>query len=201
MERVAGAAAVPAGRVEVAVEGEERVLPVVELALAAGRRLHLRYHVPGRDETTERDVDPMRLLLGEGRPYLEAWCRRAEGVRLFRLDRVAAVQVLDAPAAPPPDAARATCRTGSSSPRRRTSWSCSRCAPARAGSPTTTPARWWRSSRTASSWPGCAPRTPAGCAGWCCGWAVRKVVEPARARDEVRDEARAALAAYDSPGG
>ncbi len=41
------------------------------------RRLHLSYHVPGRDETTERDVDPMRLLLVEGRSYLEGWCRRA----------------------------------------------------------------------------------------------------------------------------
>jgi proteasome accessory factor C len=105
VERVAGEAALPAHRVEVAVEGEERVLPVVEQALAQGRRLHLRYHVPGRDETTERDVDPMRLAWAEGRPYLEAWCRLAEGVRLFRLDRVAALQVLDAPAAPPPEAA------------------------------------------------------------------------------------------------
>lgn len=105
VERVAGTAALPAGRVEVAVEGEERVLPVVEHALRERRRLHLRYHVAGRDETTERDVDPMRVLLAEGRPYLEAWCRRAEGVRLFRLDRVAAVEMLDLPAEPPAGAA------------------------------------------------------------------------------------------------
>ena len=101
VEQAAGAAAGPAHRVEVSVEGETRVLPVVRAALADGRRLHLRYHVPGRDETTERDVDPMRLLLVEGRSYLEAWCRRAEGVRLFRLDRVADVAVLDAPAEVP----------------------------------------------------------------------------------------------------
>ena len=50
--------------------------------------MHLRYYVPGRDEATERDVDPMRLLVVEGRTYLEGWCRRAEAVRLFRLDRV-----------------------------------------------------------------------------------------------------------------
>ena len=50
--------------------------------------MHLRYYVPGRDEATERDVDPMRLLVVEGRPYLEGWCLRAEGMRLFRLDRV-----------------------------------------------------------------------------------------------------------------
>src|SRR3954454_18711676 len=46
----------------------------------------------------------MRLLLVDGKAALEAWCRRAEGVRLFRLDRVDDVQVLDEPAAPPPQA-------------------------------------------------------------------------------------------------
>ena len=50
--------------------------------------------MPGRDEATERDVDPMRLLVVEGRTYLEGWCLRAEAVRLFRLDRVLGVQVL-----------------------------------------------------------------------------------------------------------
>ena len=104
VEQAAGAAAGVADRVEVSVEGEGRVLPVVRDALEQGRRLHLSYWVPARDETTERDVDPMRLLLVEGRSYLEAWCRRAEGVRLFRLDRVAEVTVLDEPAAPPPGA-------------------------------------------------------------------------------------------------
>jgi proteasome accessory factor C len=104
IEEAAGAAASPAQRVEVALEGEERVLPVVRDALDRKRRLHLSYYVPGRDETTERDVDPMRLLLVEGRSYLEAWCRRVEGVRLFRLDRVVGIAVLDLPAEPPPTA-------------------------------------------------------------------------------------------------
>ena len=67
-------------------------------ALGRGRRLHLSYYVPGRDEATERDVDPMRLLVVEGRTYLEGWCLRAEAVRLFRLDRVLALDVLDEPA-------------------------------------------------------------------------------------------------------
>jgi proteasome accessory factor C len=46
----------------------------------------------------------MRLLVVEGRTYLEGWCRRAEGVRLFRLDRVLGMQVLDMAAAVPPEA-------------------------------------------------------------------------------------------------
>ena len=55
----------------------------------------------------------MRLLLVEGRGYLEAWCRRAEAVRLFRLDRVDDVAVLDEPAAAAAGrASRPMCRPG-----------------------------------------------------------------------------------------
>jgi len=73
----------------------------LQAALAGKRRVHLRYYVPGRDEATERDVDPMRLLAVDGRTYLEGWCRRAEGVRLFRLDRVLGLTVLDVAASVP----------------------------------------------------------------------------------------------------
>lgn len=101
LERAAGDAAETAGHVAVEVESEDAVVPVVRRALAAGRRLHLRYYVPGRDETTERDVDPMRLLVVDGRAYLEGWCRRVDDVRLFRLDRVVALDVLDVAAQVP----------------------------------------------------------------------------------------------------
>ena len=104
IEAAAGAAAEPAHRVEVLVEGEEKVLPVLREALDKGRRVHLSYYVPGRDETTERDVDPLRLALVDGRSYLEAWCLRAEGVRLFRLDNVVGLEVLDTPSEPHPEA-------------------------------------------------------------------------------------------------
>lgn len=103
IEEAAGAAAGPAARVAVTVEGEQTVLPVVREALDRGRRLHLTYYVPGRDETTERDVDPLRLVLVDGRSYLEGWCHLAEGVRLFRLDRVHEVQLLDQHSADHPD--------------------------------------------------------------------------------------------------
>lgn len=73
----------------------------VRRALDRGRALWLRYYTASRDEITERTVDPMRLLLVEGRSYLEAWCRQAAGVRLFRLDRVEEVRELAEAAAPP----------------------------------------------------------------------------------------------------
>ena len=107
LEAAAGEAAAPSAQVAVQIDlpNEDGLFSQrVRSALAAGRRLHLRYYVPGRDEATERDVDPMRLLVVEGRPYLEAWCLRAEAVRLFRLDRVLSLDVLDAPSAVPADA-------------------------------------------------------------------------------------------------
>ncbi|RBY90144.1 protein pafC [Blastococcus sp. TBT05-19] len=90
--------------IAVSVDTREETLAVVRAALEQEHALHLHYYVPTRDERTERTVDPMQLLLVDGRWYLEAWCRRAEGVRLFRLDRVDDVVVLDEPAAPPPQA-------------------------------------------------------------------------------------------------
>ncbi len=77
------------------------VLALARQALAGRRRVHLRYLVPARDEVTERDVDPMRLLALDGHWYLEGWCHRAEGVRLFRLDRVLDAHVLAVDGTPP----------------------------------------------------------------------------------------------------
>jgi proteasome accessory factor C len=105
LESAAGDAVSPAAQVDVRIEATDRgVTDAVNQALAANRRLHLGYYVPARDETTQRDVDPMRLVVAEGHTYLEGWCHRVHDVRLFRLDRIATVEVLDAPALPHPEA-------------------------------------------------------------------------------------------------
>ena len=74
---------------------------VVTDALRRRRRLHLAYVVPSRDERTERDVDPMRVVSQDGHWYLEGWCHRARDTRLFRLDRIESVDVLDEDGTPP----------------------------------------------------------------------------------------------------
>lgn len=106
LEEAAGAAASVADSVHVDLDRtpDPDVVVACEDAVRRRRRLHLRYLVPHRDETTERDVDPMRVLNLDGRWYLEGWCHRAEAVRLFRLDRVVAAQVLDREGTPPPSA-------------------------------------------------------------------------------------------------
>jgi proteasome accessory factor C len=107
IEGAAGASAAASSQVMIQVDSQNvrGLAAKVSTALGAGRRVHLRHYAwPRRDETTERDVDPMRLLVVEGRTYLEGWCRRAEGVRLFRLDRVLDLDVLDVPAEVPAEA-------------------------------------------------------------------------------------------------
>jgi proteasome accessory factor C len=107
VENAVGGPGAPAGVAVALTAPEEATTAAVRAALGRGRALRIRYYTASRDVVGERTVDPMRLLLVEGREYLEAWCRSAEGVRLFRLDRVDEVEELAEPAAPPP-AARPT---------------------------------------------------------------------------------------------
>ncbi|MFI9556774.1 helix-turn-helix transcriptional regulator [Nonomuraea endophytica] len=105
LERAAGeGAAAVSSQVAVDVDAAPDALPRVRDALNRKRRLSLRYYVPGRDEVTPREVDPTRVMVVDGRTYMEGWCYRAEAMRLFRLDRVVGVDVLDVPADPPADA-------------------------------------------------------------------------------------------------
>ena len=115
IERAVGG---PAGGVAVDIGPQERAsTAAIRSALDDGRALTIRYYTAGRDAVSRRTVDPMRMLLVEGRGYLEAWCRSAGAVRLFRLDRVDDVAVLDEPAAPPPDARPADVSDGVFRPR------------------------------------------------------------------------------------
>jgi proteasome accessory factor C len=107
LEAAAGGV-VTGGDVSVAAEtlADPRVVSTVADALAAGHRLRMTYWVPARDESTERDVDPIRMFTSDGVPYLVGWCRRVDDVRTFRLDRVLEVTATDV-GAQVPDEARA----------------------------------------------------------------------------------------------
>ncbi|RKS73405.1 proteasome accessory factor C [Actinomadura pelletieri DSM 43383] len=109
LEGAAGAAAAVSSQVAVQVDlrpesADPEGVGLLREAIARRRRVHLTYYVPARDENTERDVDPMRLLVVDGNTYLEGWCRRAEAVRLFKLDRITDLAVLDVAAEVPDDA-------------------------------------------------------------------------------------------------
>ncbi|MYU22829.1 WYL domain-containing protein [Streptomyces sp. SID8352] len=100
VETAAGEAAGASSRLSVTFESEGGVFADVDRAISERRRLWIRYYSPARDELTEREIDPIRLV-SVGHTYVEAWCRRSEARRTFRLDRVAEIRILDEPAAPP----------------------------------------------------------------------------------------------------
>jgi proteasome accessory factor C len=106
LEAATGSASAGTARIQVLIDTDAgaEIITEANRALAAHRRIHLRYLVPGRDESTERDVDPMRLISFDAHWYLEGWCHRAEDVRLFRLDRIEALAILDEDGTPPPTA-------------------------------------------------------------------------------------------------
>ena len=90
--------------IAVRLPGNDDRLATIRGAVQRQRALRITYYTATRDEITDRVVDPMRVLVVAGRGYLEAWCRRAEAVRLFRVDRIDGLVELDEPAAPPPQA-------------------------------------------------------------------------------------------------
>lgn len=87
-------------------EATARTRETVSEALRTGRALRMRYYTASRDRMTDRTVDPMRLAIVQGMSYLEAWCRSAGDVRMFRLDRIDELTVLDERAEPPRHARR-----------------------------------------------------------------------------------------------
>ena len=73
-------------------------------AIAAGvlsrRRLNLSHFRRQSGETTERVVSPQRLVHYRDNWYLDAWCHLRDALRVFSVDAVASVRVLDEEARP-----------------------------------------------------------------------------------------------------
>jgi len=86
---------------------ESQAAAAVREAVRHNRALTIEYYSASHDMLTSRVVDPIRVVLVAEHSYLEAWCRSAEGVRLFRFDRIVDAYVLDEPSAPPEPAVAA----------------------------------------------------------------------------------------------
>jgi predicted DNA-binding transcriptional regulator YafY len=84
-------------------ERESASLPLVRKALGSGRKLRLDY-VDKDGRSSARVVWPVALGFFDHARMLAAWCEAREAYRHFRLDRMAAVAVLDER---PPKARRA----------------------------------------------------------------------------------------------
>lgn len=79
--------------------------PAVESALAAGQCIELQYFTPARNLIARYRLHPYWLERWRGRDYLRAECLTTGRVRLFRLDRIQALTILDELAGPSPQQA------------------------------------------------------------------------------------------------
>ncbi|CAB4530465.1 unannotated protein [freshwater metagenome] len=80
--------------VEVALgPADTEILDALQSAVATKSRVTLSYYSYGRDEATLREVDPYRVLSRQGHWYLLAHCHLADAERLFRIDRIQAVEL------------------------------------------------------------------------------------------------------------
>jgi predicted DNA-binding transcriptional regulator YafY len=83
-------------------------IPATAIVLALGaavhghRRVRMRYLAADGGET-DRVVDPYGLVHVVGRWYAPGYCHLRAGQRLFRLDRIEAIELLEETFEPPPD--------------------------------------------------------------------------------------------------
>ena len=64
-------------------------------ALLRRKRLIIRNHARGTDETTEREISPQRLVHYRDNWYLDGWCHLREGLRSFSVDAIEHAEILD----------------------------------------------------------------------------------------------------------
>jgi proteasome accessory factor C len=108
IEWAAGTAKESAGAaVDEPAPAESSAAAAVREAVRDGRALSIDYYSASHDTLSTRIVDPIRVVLVGDHSYVEAWCRSAEAVRLFRFDRIVDAHVLDEPSSPPEPAVQA----------------------------------------------------------------------------------------------
>jgi predicted DNA-binding transcriptional regulator YafY len=83
---------------------EPKHFSLVAAAVLGRRRLKLGYWNRAKDETTEREVSPQRLVYYRNNWYLDAWCHLRKDIRSFSLDAMKAVEMVAPKARDVPEA-------------------------------------------------------------------------------------------------
>ncbi len=68
---------------------------VLRSAISQRRVVHLEYLGMSSNERTEREVEGRNVFFNLGNWYLSAFCRLADSPRIFRVDRVDTIEILD----------------------------------------------------------------------------------------------------------
>lgn len=74
---------------------QSRHVGVLRDAAADRKVVRMVYRSVGKEETTERDVEPWSVFTTLGRWYVLGHCRLVDGQRTFRVDRIKELNVLD----------------------------------------------------------------------------------------------------------
>jgi predicted DNA-binding transcriptional regulator YafY len=74
---------------------QSRHVGVLRDAAADRKVVRMVYRSVGKEETTERDVEPWSVFTTLGRWYVLGHCRLVDGQRTFRVDRIKELSVLD----------------------------------------------------------------------------------------------------------
>lgn len=64
----------------------------VAAAAEAHQVLRITYHAASSGERSEREIEPEEVFLGIGAWYVDAWDRTRDAERLFRIDRISALE-------------------------------------------------------------------------------------------------------------
>lgn len=75
-----------------------RYFEVIASALLKRHRLMIRHWNRGRNEETEREISPQRLVFYRDNWYLDAWCHLREEIRSFGVDAIRHASPLEKPA-------------------------------------------------------------------------------------------------------
>ncbi len=75
-----------------------RCFEEVATAVLSRKRLWIRHYSRNRDEHTEREVSPQRLVHYRDNWYLDAWCHLRDGIRSFAVDAIRSARLLEEPA-------------------------------------------------------------------------------------------------------
>lgn len=68
---------------------------IITGAILEHRRIHIRHFNRPRNEYTERELSPLRLVFYRSNWYLECWCHSRNALRRFSLDAIDSVTTLE----------------------------------------------------------------------------------------------------------
>lgn len=72
---------------------EPHLMQIIQ-AIEARKVIHLTYRAYKETDETERDVEPHRILFGDGAWYLNGFCRLRRAMHSFRLNRISVLEIL-----------------------------------------------------------------------------------------------------------